>query len=349
MRYHGQRVLTICRYFCVAGVNQRIRQLDLEAAELRARAWAPGTWRTKSSQWKRYIQFSDYVSTTALPTDTVHMCRYVTHLSKTLKYSTIQNYVSGVISLNSYFGYDVKFIRSQFDFIMTLSGVRRVLGDPEPVRPSFTLEDIFRMYEFVDMSLLRDRVLWTCIALSFRGLLRKCNIVPDSTKTMEGHFLRRGGVSFTNWGMEIAVSSSKTIQYGQRVHKVPITFAPLSPLCAATLVRRHLEEFPDRGSDSPVFVLPDGAGVKPVTYIVLLKFLKRLMRSAGLPSERAGMHSLRRAGALYMYRLGLTIEDIRQAGDWASMAALVYLTKPYSLRVDTDAIVSRCLSAGVSV
>ena len=277
------------------------------------------------------------------------MCRYIVDMSKSLCYTTIQNYISGVISLNSYFGYDAKPIRSSFDFIMTLAGVRRVLGDPEPVRPSFSLNDILKMFTFVDMDNAEDRVLWTCLALSYRGLLRKSNIVPDSAVNPTGHFLRRGAISFAEWGMELAISSSKTVQYGQKVHKVPITLAPGSPLCAATLVRRHLAEFPSSDPLAPVFMLQRGTSRVPVTYSKLLKFLKRLMKSAGLPSERAGMHSLRRAGALYMYRLGLSIEDIRQAGDWASMAALLYLTKPYSMRVDTDLIVSRCLSSSFSV
>ena len=276
------------------------------------------------------------------------MCRYVVDMSKSLCYTTIQNYISGVISLNLYFGYEAKSIRSDFEFIMTLAGVRRALGSPEPVRPSFTLQDILDMYGYVNMASVTDRVLWTCLVLCFRGLLRKSNVVPDSAK-LEGHFLRRGSVTFSDWGMELSISSSKTVQYGQRIHKLPITYAPGSPLCAASLVARHLSEFPSEDPMAPVFVLPKGSRLVPVTYGILLKFLKRLMCSVSLPSERAGMHSLRRAGALYMYRLGLSLEDIRQAGDWSSMAALLYLTKPYKMRVDTDLIVSRCLSSGFSV
>ena len=321
----------------------------MRAAELRAKAWSPSTWRTKSSQWKKYIKFSDSIQSPALPTSTKHMCRYLVDMSKSLRYTTIQNYVSGVLSLNAYFGYDAKFIRSDITFIMTLSGIRRVLGDPEPVRPSFTLADILRMFEYVDMKDLQDRVLWTCLALSFRGLLRKCNIVQDSLLVKEGHFLRRGAVTFRSWGMELAISSSKTIQYGQRVHKVPITFAPGSPLCAASLLFAHMSEFPNSDPLAPVFVLPRNTELVPVTYALLMRFLKRLMKSAGLPSERAGMHSWRRAGALYMYQMGLSIEDIRQAGDWASMAALLYLTKPFSSRVDTDNIISNCLSKNFSL
>ena len=100
---------------------------------------------------------------------------------------------------------------------------------------------------------------------------------------------------------------------------------------------------------SPVFVIRKGGCTVPLTYSVLLAFLKRLMRKAGIDKDIAGMHSLPRAGALYMYTLGLTIEDIHQAGNRASMAALLYLTKPYQSRIDTDLIVSKGLVCGWDV
>lgn len=277
------------------------------------------------------------------------MCRYAVELSESLRYSTIQNYISGVLSLNRYFGYDAKNVRSDFEFVMTLSGIRRVLGDPTPVRPSFTLKDLVRMSECVNFSIPEERCMWACLALSFRALLRKSNIVPDSLLQSEGHFLRRGAVCLTEWGLEVKVSSSKTVQYMQRVHKIPITMAIGSPLCAASLVRQHVMDFPSDDPESPFFVVRKGSKIVPLTYSVLMVFLKRLMKSSGFDPHRAGMHSLRRAGALYMYSVGLTIEDIRQAGDWQSMAALIYLTKPYSVRIETDEVVSRCLASSLSV
>ena len=67
-----------------------------------------------------------------MPTDCKLMCRYAVELSSTLRYSTIQNYISGVLSLNRYFGHDAKGVRSDYEFIMTMAGIRRVLGDPNP-------------------------------------------------------------------------------------------------------------------------------------------------------------------------------------------------------------------------
>ena len=104
-------------------------------------------------------------------------------------------------------------------------------------------------------------------------------------------------------------------------------------------------DFPSSDPNSPAFMLVGSGTPKPLTYSKLLSFLKTLLDRSGLESKRVGCHSLRRAGALYMYNLGLSLEDIRQCGDWSSMAALVYLTKPFTNRVATDCLVSKALSS----
>ena len=55
-----------------------------------------------------------------------------------------------------------------------------------------------------------------CLVLSFRSLLRKSNLVPDSVANPIGHFIRRGALSFTEWGMEISISSSKQCNTARR-------------------------------------------------------------------------------------------------------------------------------------
>ena len=264
----------------------------------------------------------------------------------TLKYVSIQNYVSAVLSLNLYYGHDIRSIRSEFEFCMTMSGVRRTLGDPEPHRPTLTIQQLLLMSSYVNLQDPNEVCMWAAIVTGFRTLLRKSNLVPDTLTSASGHYLRRGAVDFADWGMTIQVSSSKTIQYAQRVHSIPVTCAVGSPLCAVTLLKAHFRSTPQRGVDSPAFMIWKSSGLVPLTYSALLKFLKALLKKAGLNSENVGLHSLRRAGALFMHNIGLSLEDIRQAGDWASMAALLYLAKPFSLKVKSDLVVSRALLLG---
>ena len=271
------------------------------------------------------------------------MCRYVVYLSDSLKYVSIQNYVSAVLSLNHYYGHDVRSIRSEFEFCMTMAGVKRMLGDPEPLRPTLTLQQLLLMSAHVDLRDPNELCMWTAIVTGFRSLLRKSNLVPDTLGATPGHFLRRGAIKFRDWGMELTISSSKTIQYMQRTHLIPITLAVGSPFCAVSLLRAHFSATSGLGPDSPAFMIRKEAKLVPLTYSALLRYLKSLLKKSGLETENVGLHSLRRAGALFMFDIGLSLEDIRQAGDWASMAALLYLAKPFSLKVKSDLVVSRAL------
>ena len=270
-----------------------------------------------------------------LPTTVATMCRYVIFLSDALRYTTIDNYVSGVVSLNKYFGIDASHIRQDYSFIATMAGLRRILGDPAPVRVTLSLGNMLSMFYSVDLLNSNDRVIWACIVTSFRSLLRKSNLVPESSLKLKGHYLRRGAVAFEQWGVMLSISSSKTIQYGQRTHQVPVVFAPGSPLCAASLLWKHFKEHPAPLS-APAFLLRRGGLSVPLTYGVLLKELKRLIGVVGVDPHRAGVHSLRRAGAAFMHQVGIPLEDIRQTGDWASLAALLYLAKPMSARIALD-------------
>ena len=314
------------------------------AAEARAHAWAPATWRTKASQWKRYIAFCTWLGCRVLPTDSLTMSRYIMFLSDCLRYRTIDNYVSGVISLNLYFGYDVRYIRQDFAFNSTLHGLRRILGDPVPIRITLSVDELLIMYSYVNLEDFNECVMWSCLVTSFRSLLRKSNLVPGTARETEGHFLRRDAFTFHTWGVMLRVSSSKTIQYCQKVHLVPIAFTPGSPLCAASLLQRHFAETRAR-PDSPAFLIYKGGKLVQLSYPVLLKFVKKLIKSIGVNPDRAGVHSLRRAGAVFLHQSGVPLEDIRQAGDWAGLTALIYLAKPMSARINLDLMVSRALAA----
>ena len=279
-----------------------------------------------------------------VPTTVNNMCRFAVYLSDTLCYVSIDNYVSGVISLNKYFAYDVSHIRLDFVFSTTMKGLRRLLGDPEPRRITLTLENLLNMSLSVDWLNMNEVSMWTCVVLSFRSLLRKCNLVPDNLK-LEGHFLRRKSLRFMPWGVLLHISSSKTVQYGQRTHLVPITYAPGSPMCATSLLKKHFDAFPAATPDSPVFMLKQGAKQVPLTYPVLMKYLKRLLKAVNMDLPGSGVHSLRRAGAAFLHQCGVPLEDIRQAGDWVSLTALIYLAKPLSSRIDLDRMVVDALCA----
>ena len=44
-----------------------------------------------------------------------------------------------------------------------------------------------------------------------------------------------------------------------------------------------------------------------------------------------------------MSMIGIKLEDIKAAGDWVSLAVLIYLTTPISHKIDIDTIVANSL------
>ena len=158
----------------------------------------------------------------------------------------------------------------------------------------------------------------------------------SSIQVEDCHVVWRGAVSFYPWGMLLTVSSTKTIQYGQRTIKLPITYAPGSPLCAVFWLQQHFQDIPVRDASSTLFLVTKGSGHVPLSYSKVLSYIKLLLREIGRDPESVGLHSLRRAGSSCMRSIGLTLEDIRQAGDWQSLAALIYLAHPLQGKTDTD-------------
>lgn len=341
--------LILFLYHCVAAQPVKgLSELDRRVGEAKAQAWALSSWNTKLSQWRKYLRFCFMFNLEPLPTTVQNLCRYVVYLSSSLKFSSIDNYVSGVISLNNYFGHEARSLRLDFQFILTMRGVRRILGDPTPYRPTLLFRDLILMFTFVDMDDVNQRSMWAAIVLCFRSLLRKCNVVPVDRNDPGVHVLRRSSVSFQEWGILVNVSSSKTVQYNQRVLEIPIAYANNHPLDAASLLALHYQDFPSVPQDAPLFWVYNRNGYCPLTYRSLLKFFKLLLVKSGLPSDEVGLHSLRRAGALFMYETGSTLDEVRQAGDWKSMAALVYLTKPFRSKLSSETrFVKRMLSHGV--
>lgn len=173
--------ITLCLHLYVAAqpLSKELSVLDRRVAQAKAQAWAESTWITKLSQWRKYLWFCQCYMLDPLPTTPQNLCRYVVFLSSSLKFSSIDNYVSGVVSLNNYFGYEAKHLRSDFQFILTMRGVRRVLGDPTPYRPTLLFKDLILMFTYVNMFDANERSMWTAIVLCFRTLLRKCNVVAE--------------------------------------------------------------------------------------------------------------------------------------------------------------------------
>lgn len=296
--------------------------------------WAPSTWSTRSSQWRRYLNFCDDYNMEPVPATVDTTCLYVTYLSQSLAYSSICNYLSAVWSLHEFMGHK-PLAKGSFLLSCTMKGAKRLLGDATLSADPLLPEHLGLMFGLLNFNDKRDLVFWCALCLSFRCLLRKCHF------TSSPHMLLRSHLKFTDYGILLSVVSSKTIQFHERTLEIPVVESPGSILCPVRWLRTYLSsrKVPQEG---PLFL--EYKSKKPLSYEKFTKRLKDLVREANIPGKIT-CHSLRRGGATYLSRLGLPLHDVKMYGDWKSLSVLLYLADDTETRLLKDYSVARSLCA----
>lgn len=303
-------------------------------------SWAQSTWSTRNSQWKRFLNFCSDINACPLPADVLTVCRFLVVLGQTSKFSTVTNYVSAVNGLHRYYGHEIDF-RGYFIVKMVLSGLRRILGGISVPKDPLTPFQLRAMYIHLSHSEW-DELCWLAIIFSFRTLLRKSNLLPDGSST-EQHVVCRGDIEWGTDYLVVNVRSTKTLLKGERVLKIPVAKSSDHVFDVFSRLYYHFCAAP-AGEKSCLFLKRDNAGqLVPLMYKDVLGFIKKAVSSIGLDPQNIGLHSLRRSGASYLHSIGIPLEDIRMAGDWRSMAVLLYLVNPFSRKLELEFKAVSCL------
>ena len=295
---------------------------------------ADSSFKTRRSQWKMYLKFCTEFELRALPASLDTILLYIAYLAERLKYVSIINYLSAVWSFHKING--VPHIDpSRFEIEMTLKGVRRTLGDCTKQAPPCAVSELCCIYHSLDMTNCEDVAYWVALLLGFRGLLRKSNIVEEELA------IGLEDVRFHVWGMTVRVRRTKTILYKERELIIPFTIIPGSIYC----VYKHTKDLMSMCSYSSansqlVCYMKRGRLVRG-TYSWLSGRLRLSCDVLGL--TRLTTHSLRRGGATAMSEANLTLLQIRDIGDWKSMAVLLYLQRSMQSRINLDREVVRKL------
>lgn len=304
-----------------------------------ASAWSSNTLRTRNSQWGKYLDYCASMGLCPLPADCTTICRFLIVLSRTCKFSTINNYMSAINILHRFYGYDANY-REQFLTKLVMAGLKQKLGTAVEQKIPLTIELLYDIRKKLPSDVLNETY-WTIIVLGFRTLLRKCNLVPDSAGYNE-HVILRSDVVFYDYKLVINVRSSKTNRYKNRVFQIPIVKIDNDWFCVYSLLKKHFIEF-DVPHDSYLFWKHSGSNMKPIQYNELLQFLKTAVTWIGLEPSDVGLHSLRRSGAAFLHSIGVPLNDIQSVGDWSSMAVLLYLCTTFSRKCSIEKSVAGVL------
>lgn len=186
---------------------------------------------------------------------------------------------------------------------MCVCGLKHDLGTEVnskiPLSPR-QLTDIYYLLDWSDPNVV---VCWAAIIFSFRTLLRKSNIVPD-TLEQGAHVLRRSQIILTDSGCTVVIVSTKTLRYRDRVLQIPLCYINNKVFDVVSMLNNHFDSCPS-SMEGPLFVLKKGPVFQPLTYHVLLNFIKDCVCLIGLLPSEVGLHSLRRSGVTFLHGISL--------------------------------------------
>ena len=267
---------------------------------------------------------------------------YAQFLSRSFKsIQSIKNYISGVKTMHYLLGYSTSQIN---DFLINLSlrGMERVKQHLTKQAKAITPEILISMHKHFNFSDPADTVFWCLFLFAFFLFARKSNLVPDSVHSQFKRFLLRGDIESLGNVLIVHINWSKTIQFGQKILKLPIVEIPGSVLCPIKAFNKMCEMVPARPSD-PLFSLPNN---KCVTYYQYQKRLRYFIQKIGLNPEEFSTHSFRRGETSYAFRSKVPVELIKMHGDWKSDCYQQYLS--FSLE-DKLVVVSKMKKSILSI
>lgn len=288
-------------------------------------AYAPRTHSAYNTHRKSYLAFCTVLGVAPVPAATSTLCQYAAILARSMKYSSVKQYMNIVRILHREWNLPNP-MTSNYQYQCVMRGIRRHLGDRPCRKLPITPDLLVEFLSLLDLSSLSDCALWAAMLLTFYGLLRVASVLCGTTACTHSHHINRADLQLTPGGFQVEVRVTKTTQYGQRPLVVPIPRAPRSALCPTQALALYLSRAgPARrpAADSPLFIVTKSA--QPLTAPLFNQRVHHLLSQCGKDRLLYGGHSFRRGGACHAYKVGIPVDTIRSLGCWASNAYTAYV------------------------
>lgn len=291
--------------------------------------FAPSTKKTYQTHYRAYITFCEHIGVSPVPASPATLCRYVVFLARSLKYTSVRQYLNIVRLLHLEWGLDNP-LENNFSLDCVLKGIRRGLGDCPARKLPITPELLQTIRSQLDLSSPFDCSVWAACLVMFFGMLRRSNVLaPSASKFDKTKHLRRQDCVFYPDAVRITISWSKVIQFKNRTLTLTFRRMPSALLCPVAAIFQAFRLTPHAPPDGPAFVASSGnPPFSPLTPSSFVSKVKQCLQQAGVDPKQYAGHSFRRGGASWAYQVGLPIETIRQIGDWRSYACLAYIAIP---------------------
>ena len=312
-------------------VSRLCLALHAEIEEFMLKTYSPNTTRAYSTHRRSYLAFCSVLGIPPVPVDPVGLCLYAAVLARTLKYTSIKQYMNVVRSLHLEWGLPNP-LANNYQLSCVLRGIRRHIGDRPHRKSPLTPQLLLQFLSCLHLSGLADCALWAAMLLAFYGLLRIGSMLCSSLQCEHSRHVTLADVQLHCKGIDITVRVTKTIQFAECMHVIPLPRVPGNVLCPSQALILYLQRatLPRPLGESPLPLFVTSPSGKPLTAQAFASRVRNLAHLTGNADSALGGHSFRRGGACLAYQLGIPVDTIRSLGDWASNAYTAYRATPCS-------------------
>ena len=249
-----------------------VKSLEIETLKNLKNSKANNTLRAYQSDFSDFSNFCTKNGFSFMPTQPKIIALYITHLSKSFKFSTLKRRIASISVIHKLKGH---YLDTKHPIIMeNLLGIKRTLGSRQKAKKPILINDLKLIIKAIDEDKIRDKAL---ILLGFAGGFRRSELVNIYFQDID----------FVPEGVKILIRRSKTDQSGEGSIKA-IPYFENQEFCPVIALKDYLNKkfsnLDKRKKEVKIFEISD----KSVALII-----KRYAEKAGLDSSKYAGHSLR--------------------------------------------------------
>ena len=245
-----------------------VKSLELETLKNLKNSKANNTLRAYQSDFRDFSEFCAKNGFSSMPTQPKIIALYITHLSKSSKFSTLKRRIASISVLHKLKGH---YLDTKHPIIMeNLHGIKRTLGSRQKAKKPILINDLKLIIKAIDEDKTRDKAL---ILIGFSGGFRRSELVN----------IQYDDIEFVTEGVKILIKRSKTDQSGEGSVKA-IPYFDNQEFCPVVALKNYVAKKFSNTNEGKIFNISD----KSVALII-----KRYAKKAGLDSSKYAGHSLR--------------------------------------------------------
>ncbi len=245
-----------------------LKSLEIETLKNLKNSKSNNTLRAYQSDFRDFSLFCSKNGFSSMPTQPKIIALYITHLSKSSKFSTLKRRIASIRVLHKLKGH---YLDTKHPIIMeNLHGIKRTIGSRQKAKKPILISDLKLIIKAIDKEKIRDKAL---ILIGFSGGFRRSELVN----------IYYDDIEFVPEGVKILIKRSKTDQSGEGSIKA-IPYFDNQEFCPVVALKNFINVKLSNLNEGKVFDISD----KSVALII-----KKYAEKAGLDSSKYAGHSLR--------------------------------------------------------